>query len=276
MAQFVRRPYLAAAGLSLATGATAAGLIPLAQARALFESQPIPANQVIVLAQPLAGNRWTLVLLEQRQAEIPCWQSQRDGTVLSMADGVRNETYCGRYSSSGAYSLRVAGNDLNRPWQLKLERSNDQLQLQATNPQTRNPIVVGQAPIPATMPGPNTLVPLALEEGWELERRSYDGRLLSHIYLSNGTPLPLLLARSRSGSPLLAMPPAPLPPLMASGRSASATTNATANASVGSRNRGNSPSRRLPLSASSSLSSSSLNSSSLSQVIALQVVPFRD
>lgn len=267
MAQFVRRPYLAAAGLSLATGATAAGLIPLAQARALFESQPIPANQVIVLAQPLAGNRWTLVLLEQRQAEIPCWQSQRDGTVLSMADGVRNETYCGRYSSSGAYSLRVAGNDLNRPWQLKLERSNNQLQLQATSPQARNPIVVGQAPIPTTMPGPNTLVPLALEEGWELERRSYDGRLLSHLYLSNGTPLPLLLARSRSGNPLLATPPAPLPPLMASGRS----TNANANATVESRDRSNSPSRRLPLSASSSLSSSSL-----SQVIALQVVPFRD
>lgn len=266
MARDVRRPYLAAAGLGLAAGATAAGLLPFARARALFESQPIPANQVIVLAQPLAGNRWTLVLLEQRQAEIPCWQIQRDGTVLSLADGVRNETYCGRYSSSGAYSLRVAGNDLNRPWQLTLERSNNQLQLQASSPQTRTPIVVGRAAIPTTMPAPNTLVPLALEEGWELERRSYDGRLLSHIYLSHGTPLPQLLARNSASGTLLAMPPAPPPPLLASSRSATAASTTAATAAAGSGERGNSPSRRLPLA----------TGSSLSQVIALQVVPFRD
>jgi hypothetical protein len=263
MARIVRRPYLAAAGLALTGVATAAALIPLAQARALFESRPIPASQVIVLAQPLAGNRWKLVLLEQRQAEIPCWQSQRDGTVLSLADGVRNETYCGRYSSSGAYSLRVAGNDLNRPWQLKLEQGNDLLQLQATSSQTRSPIVVGQAPIPTALPGPNTLVPLTLDEGWELERRSYNGRPLSHIYLSNGTPLPMLVARSRSGGPLLAMPPAPPPPLLASSRSATASLPTPA----GRGERITGPSRRIALATSTP---------GLGEVIALEVIPFRD
>jgi hypothetical protein len=268
MARFVRRPYLAAAGLGLAATATAAAttatLQPLAQAKALFQSQPIPANEVIALAQPLAGNRWTLVLLEQRQADTACWQAQADGTVLNLADGVRNETYCGRYASSGAYSLRVAGNDLSRPWQLKLEPRNGQLELQATSPQTTTPIVVAQAPIPAgsrsQANSPNSLVPLELQTGWSLERRSYEGRPLSHLYLSNSEPLPLLLARARSGGgALLAMPPVPPPPLATASRLAA-------------------PARSLRTSRTTAAPTTQLerSDSQPGDVIALQVVPFSE
>lgn len=260
MARSVRRPYLAATGLGLLAAAGAC-LQPLAEARAIFDSQPIPANQVVALAQPLAGNRWGLVLLEQRQAGVSCWQTQADGTVLNMADGVRNEIYCGRYASSGAYSLRVAGSDLSRPWQLKLETSNDRLELQATSPQTTSPIVVAQGAIPSGATAPNTLVPLELRSGWGLERRSYNGRLLSHIYLSSGDPLPLLLARARSSEPLLALPASP-PPAIAVSRPGRSSRFA----------RG---SQALPVTTPFSPASDS-GDSQPGEVIALQVVPFRD
>lgn len=39
-----------------------------AQAAALFGSQPIAPGQAIAVAQPLAGNRWNLIVLEQLQA----------------------------------------------------------------------------------------------------------------------------------------------------------------------------------------------------------------
>lgn len=260
MARSLRRPYLAAAGFGLLAAAAAPSLPPLVQARALFDSQPIPANQVLALAQPLSGNRWGLVLLEQRQASIPCWQNQADGTVLSLADGVRNETYCGRYASSGAYSLRVGGNDLSRSWQLRLEASNGQLELQATSPQSPRPIVVAQAPIPTGATAPNTLVPMELQASWGLERRSYDGRPLSHIYVSNSDPLPLLLAQSLSAGPLLAAPPAP-PPLLAS---APTTSRRSAQ-------------RGRPTSAPAAVvATEEASDSAFSQVIALQVVPFSE
>lgn len=256
MARFLGRPYLAAAGLGLVSTAAAAALLPLARAAALFESRPIPANQVVALAQPLAGNRWGLVLLEQRQSAVPCWQPLADGTVLNMADGVRNETYCGRYSSSGAYSLRVADNDLSRPWQLKLETRSGQLELQATSPQTTSPIVVAQAPLPGRALATNSLVALELQAGWGLERRSYEGRLLSHIYLSNREPLPLLLARARSSEPQLAAPTTP-PPAPVASRS--------------ERPRFTSP---RPLAMASDAATGT--DSRPGEVVALQVVPFRD
>lgn len=269
MARSVRRPYLAAAGFGLLAVAAAPSLPALVQARALFNSQPIPPNQVLALAQPLAGNRWGLVLLEQRQASVPCWQNQADGTVLSMADGVRNETYCGRYASSGAYSLRVGGNDLSRPWQLKLEASNGQLELQATSPQTTSPIVVAQAPIPTGATAPNTLVPMELQTGWGLERRSYDGRLLSHIYVSNSDPLPLLLAKTRSGEPLLAMPSTP-PPLAASSRTSRLDR-------LGRLSRGGRSSQSpLETNPASSTTNRTLGEAQPGEVIALQVVPFSE
>lgn len=243
MAQPLRRPYLAVLGLALGLSSS------LAAARGLFDSQPLPPGQVIAVAQPLPGERWNLVLLEQLRG-VPCWQRQADGGVTSLVEQVRDENLCRHYRSSSAYTLRVAGNDLTNPWRLRLEARDGQLQLQATSPQTTTPLVLAESALPAS---PNQLQPLELQPGWSVERRSYGGRPLSHLYLSNAEPLPLLLAKARSGGPLLALPPAPPPALSAS------------TASPSRREREREPGESRPLA-----------EATISDVIALQVVPFRE
>lgn len=263
------RPYLALAGLGLGVAGAVAGS-GLATAQPLFQGTPLNPERVIALAQPLAGNRWNLVLLEQLQAGVNCWQRLADGSVLNMADGVRNETFCGRYGSSSAYSLRVGGSDLSSPWRLRLEAGNDRLELQATSPQSAAPILVASAPLP-TGSGGGAFTPLELEPGWALERRSFNGRPLNHLYLSNGDPLPALIARA-SGSVLTAPPlmPPPLltaaaprgrdrnrPPLRGPGQASGAATAAGQQPLLGAP-------RRLA------------GEPQPGEVIALQVVPFSD
>ena len=131
---------------------------------------------------------------------------------------------------------------------MRLEPDGGQLQLQATSPQAAAPIVVASAPLPDAAPTGDQFVPLELQPGWNLEQRSYEGRRLSHIYLSNGDPLPLLLAKATGSGSLLAKPALPPPPLVA----------------------------QTPRSGRSERSGDSgIGSSMTGGVIALQVVPFR-
>ncbi len=44
----------------------------------------------------------------------------------------------------------------------------------------------------------NAFVKLTLEPGWSLERRSYKGRTLSHVYFSNTKPMNTLIAASKA------------------------------------------------------------------------------
>jgi len=118
------------------------------------------------------------------------------------------ESTCGRYLSSSAYSLRVAGDDLRHPWRLRVESSNGQLQLLATGSQQPQPLLLG-----AGQAAGSALVELKLQNDWAFERRTYNGQNLSHLYLAHANPLPVLLAEARGGaSSLLAALPAPPPP----------------------------------------------------------------
>ena len=112
------------------------------------------------------------------------------------------ESTCGRYLSSSAYSLRVAGDDLRHPWRLRVESSNGQLQLLASGSQQPQPLLLG-----AGQAAGSALVELKLQNDWAFERRTYNGQNLSHLYLAHGNPLPVLLAEARGGTNLLAALP---------------------------------------------------------------------
>lgn len=180
----------------------------VAQAAALFGSQPIAPGQAIAVAQPLAGDRWNLIVLEQLQAAPPCWREYPDGSVISYDNDVA-EGVCGRYLSSSAYSLRVANGDLNNPWRLRVENENGRLRLLASHPQqtTLIPVASGKAPA-------NGLASLQLEPGWSFQRRTYGEETLRHLYMAHAEPLPVLLARARGGGQLAAMPSMTPPPLV--------------------------------------------------------------
>ncbi|SBO43764.1 DUF3747 domain-containing protein [Cyanobium sp. NIES-981] len=176
------------------------------QAANLFGSQPIATGQAIALAQPLAGGRWNLIVLEQLQPAPPCWREFPDGSVVSY-DGDVAEGVCGRYLSSSAYSLRVNDNDLSNPWRLRVESENGQLRLLAANPQNSTMIPVASGRVPA-----DGLAALQLAPGWSFQRRTYGDEPLRHLYMANAEPLPVLLARARGGGQLASLPAAPPPP----------------------------------------------------------------
>ncbi len=209
-----QRRYLATtvpgrAGLAALTGigTLTATLVPQAWANSPFGSTPVEADRAIALAQPLSGDRWNLIVLEQIAPAPPCWRRFPDGSVITYENSLPVGT-CGRYLSSSAYSLRVNGDDLRHPWRLKVESNGGQLQLLASGNLQAEPLLVGSGAVVSS-----GLVELKLKDGWSFERRTYQGSNLSHLYVANAEPLPVLLALARSGGNLLtAMPPLPPPP----------------------------------------------------------------
>jgi hypothetical protein len=225
-----KRRYLAVAGVS----ALAASAVPqqLARAAVPFGSAPLAEDRVIALAQPLSDDRWNLIVLEQREPAPPCWRRNANGSVLTYEMHLPEST-CGRYLSSSAYSLRVAGEDLRQPWRLRVDHNNGQLQLLASGSNQAEPIVIGSG-----MAAGSGLVELKLQNNWAFERRTFDGQALSHLYVAHATPLPVLLAEARNGgAPLLAKLPAPPPPLAPEPRPATVTTVRRSTSSSSSRQR---------------------------------------
>ena len=202
-----KRTYLAAAGFS----ALAASAVPqqVVRAAAPFGSEPLAQDRVIALAQPLSDDRWTLIVLEQREPAPPCWRRNANGSVLTYEMHLP-ETTCGRYLSSSAYSLRAGGEDLRQPWRLRVENNNGQLQLLASGSSQAEPLLIGTGRAAGS-----ALVELRLQNNWAFERRTFDGQSLSHLYVAHANPLPVLLAEARNGGgiPQLAQLPAPPPPL---------------------------------------------------------------
>jgi len=257
-----RRRYLVAAGAA----ALLAGALPqqLARAAAPFGSTPVETDRAIALAQPLSGDRWNLVVLEQLQPAPACWRRNADGTVDSF-ETYQPASVCGRFASSNDFSLRIAGDDLRHPWRLRLENRDGQLELLATSPESPTPLLVGSGAVSG-----DKLVALDLAEGWNLERRQFEGRSLNHLYLANAEPLPVLLARASGGNgPLLgrATPPPPPPSPLQTATSLAAAPRA-----------GSRLSRLESLRLGRSADRSSVEQASQlsgTGVIALQVVPYR-
>ena len=194
----MRRTYPQVAGMA-ATGVTAIGVLALLwpnalAARALFESKPVPQERFAVLAQPVGQSGWKLLVLEQIKRKPLCWRPRADGLVEPTLNSFNFAGICSRYLDSNGYSLRSGGSDLGRRFRLRVMQRGSTLQLQAFNPDQKAPIVVGRAPIPRRQR--NGFVRLKLNDDWQLERRAYQGRTLSHLYFANPDPIQLLMARA--------------------------------------------------------------------------------
>lgn len=233
---------LAGLGGAAATTITLANAVG-AGAAAIFGADPLPDDSTVALAQPLDGSRWNLVVLRRLRGSSGCWQLQPDGLVQLEADALSNDALCNRLQSSSGYSLRSAGEALRAPWRLRIERQGQQLELQAFNPSLGQPVVVGLATLPKAAAG-TALPAFTLNPGWTFQARSFEGRQLSHVYLSNREPIAALMARSG--------PPSSPPPLTASG-----------------------PGRLNREALNREASSHDAAAPVPGQVIALQVVPFR-
>ena len=201
--------------LALAASAAAPAI-----AASVFNSRPLDQARFAVLAQPIGKSDWKLLVLEQIKPEPRCWESRSDGLIDPALNRFDFTGICSRYIDSNGYSLRVGEQDLASRYRLQLRQSGTELRLEASNPSNPTVLVVGRARVP--LRDRDGFVALALEPGWDLQRRVFNSQTLSHIYFANASPLPELLARA-GGSPVALRPPV-APPSLPGPTRASAST----------------------------------------------------
>jgi hypothetical protein len=230
----MQRTYLALAGAGLIGAAALAAGVGLisAPSRAwaqswaprptLFDAQPVDPRRYAVLGRPLGNGEWNLLVLEQILPGQPCWQQRPDGLVDPSLNRFDYTGICGRYLDSNGYSLRLANREGpalgGGALRLRLQQSGAELQLLATAPELARELLVGRAPIPSR--DRSGFVALRLAPGWELQRRSYQGQALNHLYFAHPSSAEQLVAAagleggpSPAGRRTLALLPPPPPPV---------------------------------------------------------------
>ena len=191
---YFRKAALSAAAVGLAA---MAGSLP-GWARALFDSNPLQEERFAILAQAVGRDRWKLLVLEQIKARPLCWEERPDGLMNPALNNFDFTGICSRYLDSNGYSLRTSGKDVDKRYRLHLKQSRNGLALQAMDSARGSGITVARAS--TVRRDKNAFVKLTLEPGWSLERRSYKGQTLSHVYFANTKPMNTLIAASKAGT----------------------------------------------------------------------------
>ena len=186
----MQRSYLPWAGLALLS----AGLVGSQAAAGVFQSQPLEQERLAVLGQPVGSQGWKLLVLEQLKPAPKCWEERRDGLIDPALNRFNFSGICSRYLDSNGYSLRVGDNDVSPRYRLRLESQGNTLVLLAMSGSHPTELVVGRGAIP--LRDRSGFVALKLEPGWQLERRMYGERSLSHVYFANPQPLDGLIAQA--------------------------------------------------------------------------------
>ena len=189
---YFRKAALSAAAVGLAA---MAGSMP-GLAQALFGSSPLQEERFAILAQAVGQDRWKLLVLEQIKARPLCWEERQDGLMNPSLNNFDFTGICSRYLDSNGYSLRTSGRDVDKRYRLRLKQSKSGLALQALDSVRGGGFTVARAS--NVRRDKNAFVKLTLEPGWSLERRSYKGRTLSHVYFANTKPINTLIAASKA------------------------------------------------------------------------------
>jgi len=223
----LRRPLLLAAAAIAGLAAVPAS----GRGADLFAAQPLQESSFAILGRPVGSGDWSLLVLEQLAAAPRCWTARPDGLVDPSLNRFNFTGVCNRYIDSNGYSLRIGEQDLASSYRLKLVQVGDELRLQASSVGSPSDLLVGRGRVP--LRDRDGFVQLSLEPGWSLQRRTYQGRALSHLYFANGDSLPALLARLQP-EPVASGPQVSSAAAPGSGRSERGSTLLSRRGSLGS------------------------------------------
>jgi len=160
-----------------------------------FSNTEVDQNRFVLLATS-GGSR--LTILEQVSDSRPCWR-ETAGVVEPLLLGFDFTGICSRGTDRNGYSVRVEGQDLGLVYTLRTATQGNTTLLYAVPSRGNSPTLeIGRTRTSAA--GFNRI---ALNSGWRLTRRVYQGRPLGHIYLTNDRSL----ASLGTSSPIAALPP---------------------------------------------------------------------
>ncbi len=201
--------WLQAAVLATASFFTVGALSPIIAAD--FDSVEVTAEKFIAVATPAYSNKQhQLLIIEQISNTKPCW-SESGSNPVKVEPLLLNFDFtgiCGRSNDSNAYSIRMNGQDLGLDYILRVVERDGDLVLLGTN---RTNYAAPEIEIGRTQGISDGFQKIILNPGWRFTRRSYQGKLLGHIYLTNDSSPPV--AKDSNTNPQTLPPSAqPLPP----------------------------------------------------------------
>ena len=195
-------------------------LVP-AEAAYQFDETPVNQNDVVAVAQPLntqGYQGYKLLVLEQQSNARACWSESGYGPVAvdPLLLNFNFSGICGRATDSNGYSVRVNDNDLGLTHNLSLQNVGGEVRLYAVS--SGQKILVGR-----TGGLTNGFMKVKLEPGWRFTKRTYNGKVLGHFYLSNdnytaSAEPPVYNQPTRPPVSTQPAPSRPLPPLPAPSR----------------------------------------------------------
>jgi hypothetical protein len=167
-------------------GAALASSINPANA-AMFGQEEVRQRDFIAIAAPVGTTaRRSLLIVEQQASTRPCWSESGSAPTIvePLLLNFDFSGICGRATDSNAYSVRVGGEDLGINYTLSMVRSGDDMVLMANPYRGNGPsLEIGRAGYT------EDFSKVALNPGWRFTKRTYQGRTLGHIYLTNDSSL---------------------------------------------------------------------------------------
>lgn len=159
------------------------GLIPNpVQAQSMFDETNVDQGRVVAMAIPHGFGGYKLLVLEQQKDTRKCWAEQGNSPVIidPLLLNFNFTGICGRATDSNGYSIRVNGQDLALSHSLSLQSMGDQVYLVGVSRQSGEKLVIGR-----TNGLASGMLKVFLEPGWKFTKRTYQGKVLGHFYLSN-------------------------------------------------------------------------------------------
>lgn len=150
-----------------------------------FTETEIDQDKVTAIARPFGRNQHDLLIIEQIADKQDCWQElqSNSGTVV-VEPLLLNFDFtgiCQRSTDSNGYSIRVNGQDLGMDYMLNVVPRDGELVLIGvpTSEDSAPELVIG-----STNGMSQGFLKIHLYPGWRFTKRTYEGKVLGHIYLS--------------------------------------------------------------------------------------------
>lgn len=161
-----------------------ATILPFNSVKAItFQETEVSQEEFIAVAQPFGENKYNLIVIEQIPNKNKCWNEVGANPVnvdLLLAN-FDFSGHCRRSTDANGYSIRYDDQDYGLDYILSLVERDGNLVLMGMN--RRNP---GQPPVViGTAQGLNSSpMKITLNPGWRFTKRTYEGKILGHVYFS--------------------------------------------------------------------------------------------
>ncbi|XTZ12142.1 MAG: DUF3747 domain-containing protein [cyanobacterium endosymbiont of Rhopalodia inflata] len=148
-----------------------------------FEQQEVNQDDLVAIARPYGNNKYDLLIIHQIPGQQKCWSESGTNPIL-VNPLLLNFDFtgsCERSTDSNGYSIRIDEQDYGLDYLLRIIEYDGELVLLGTHRDdpSQSEIIVGRSNGIA-----NGFMRLELDPGWRFTKRTYNGKVLGHVYLT--------------------------------------------------------------------------------------------